>query len=95
MKFRLSNYGYHVIYAAKFEFISFWSLGDTKSQRYPSHERNKSSNSDIYPWKMCLTLKKIIFFVRPKIELPYQFQQFLSRGKIFSFQFFKTSRLDG
>ena len=55
------------------------------SQRYPSHEGNKSSNSDIYPWKTGLTIKKMNFMPRtvlsdPKLTSPVSFSNFrLSR----------------
>ena len=52
------NYRYHAIYAVKFELSNFSSLGDMTSQRYPSHEGNESSTSDVYPRKTGLTLEK-------------------------------------
>ena len=45
----MSNYRYHFINAVKIDFSNLPNLGEMTSQRYPSHEGNKSLNSDIYP----------------------------------------------
>ena len=65
------------------------SIPDAKC---PSEKGNKSLNSAIYPWKMGLALKKIVFMSRivlldPELTPPpkCQFQQFPSRGKFFHF----------
>ena len=43
---------------AEFEFGGFSSFGNMTLQKFPSQEWNKSWNSDIYPRKMGLILKK-------------------------------------
>ena len=73
---------------AKFESGSVSSFGDMISPNFPLKTGNESSNSYIYPRKMGLTLKELVFMSRivlldPKLT-PCQFQQFSSRGKNFS-----------
>ena len=61
IKIRMSNYRHSAIVTSNLRWGGgrggFSILGDIKSQSYPSHKGNKSSNSDIFPQKMELTLK--------------------------------------
>ena len=91
IKFGISNYSYYFINAAKIDFSNLPSSGSMPSQRYPSHERNKSSNSDIYPWKTGLTSKinfmSSIVLSDPKLRSPVNFSNFQT---VFSFLTFLT-----
>ena len=51
----------------KIDFGSFTTLGDKKSQNYPSQKGNKSSDLDIYPWKM--GLRTTLPFVTAYLEI--------------------------
>ena len=82
IKICMSNYRYSIMYTAKFKLDNFSNLGDMTSQMNPSHEGNESLNTDIYPQENGFKLKKKDFFnaqnrfLRPKIDLSSQFQQF-------------------
>ena len=57
VKVCVSHYSHKSKPDAKFESGSFSIIGDMTLQ-FPSQEWNKSSNSDIYPRKMGLTLNQ-------------------------------------
>ena len=93
----MSHYIHKSIPNAKFEADNSFSFGDITSQNFPQKEGNESTNSDIYPWKTGLTLKKISFYVqnrspRPNIDPHVNFSNFQAEENVFIFKIFRTSR---
>ena len=93
----MDHYIYKSIPDAKFEVDSSFSFGDMTSQKISLKRRERVIRFDYLPPENGFNFKKTSFYVqngssRRKIDPPYQFQQFSSRGKFFIFKIFGTSQ---